>query len=54
LRGARRLPYADAQMRNLLFTVLHLAIVAGRLCGPGGVRAVIAENRDLIQLPAAA
>src|SRR5215467_2653035 len=36
-------------MRNLLLTVLHLAIVAARLCGPGGVRAVIAENLLLKQ-----
>jgi putative transposase len=49
LRGARRLPYADAHMRNLLLTLLHLAIVAARLCGPGGVRAVIAENLLLKQ-----
>src|SRR5262245_8109274 len=31
-------------MRSLLLTRLHLAVVAARLCGPGGVRAVIAEN----------
>jgi transposase InsO family protein len=31
-------------MRSLLLTLLHLAVVAARLCGPGGVRAVIAEN----------
>jgi len=49
LRGARRLPYADAHMRNLLLTLLHLAGVAARLCGPGGVRAVIAENLLLKQ-----
>src|SRR5215470_3736922 len=36
-------------MRNLLLTLLHLAIVAARLCGPGGVRAVIAENLLLKQ-----
>src|SRR5215475_7755884 len=36
-------------MRNLLLTVLHLAIVAARLCGPGGVRVVIAENLLLKQ-----
>ena len=49
MRGARRLPYADAHMRNLLLTLLHLTIVAARLCGPGGVRAVIAENLLLKQ-----
>jgi hypothetical protein len=37
-------------MRNLLLTLLHLAVVAARLCGPGGVRAVIAENLLLKQL----
>jgi hypothetical protein len=31
-------------MRNVLLTLLHLAVVAAKLCGPGGVRAVIAEN----------
>ena len=31
-------------MRNLLFTLLDLAGATARLCGPGGVRAVIAEN----------
>src|SRR5215510_6598215 len=36
-------------MRNLLLTLLHLAIVAARLCGRGGVRAVIAENLLLKQ-----
>src|SRR5262249_51852657 len=40
----RLLAYADAHMRNLLFTLLHLAVVAARLCRPGGIRAVIAEN----------
>ena len=36
-------------MRNVLLTLLHLAIVAARLCRPGGVRAVIAENLLLKQ-----
>src|SRR5262247_694563 len=31
-------------MRNLLHALLHLAVVVATLCGPGGVRAVIAEN----------
>jgi putative transposase len=44
LRGARHLLYADAQMRNLLLTLLRLAVATARLCGPGGVRAVLAEN----------
>src|SRR5499427_8906549 len=49
LHSARCLPYADAHMRNVLLTLLHLAVVAARLCGPGGVRAVIAENLLLKQ-----
>jgi len=36
-------------MRNVLLALLHLAVVAARLCGPGGVRAVIAENLLLKQ-----
>jgi hypothetical protein len=36
-------------MRNFLLTLLHLAVVAAKLCGPGGVRAVIAENHLLKQ-----
>src|SRR5262252_1608286 len=36
-------------MRNVLLSLLHLAVVAARLCGPGGVRAVIAENLLLKQ-----
>src|SRR6516165_8946098 len=31
-------------MKDLLLTLLHLAVVTAKLCGPGGVRAVIAEN----------
>ena len=48
---ARRqtLDYADARMRNILLTLLHLAVMAAKLCGPGGVRAVIAENLLLKQ-----
>ena len=42
-------------MKNLLLTVLHLAVATAKLCGPGGVRAVIAENlllkQQLIVLP---
>jgi hypothetical protein len=34
----------ETDMRNLLLTLLHLAVVAAKLCGPGGIRAVIAEN----------
>ena len=40
----RRLTYADPQMRNLLLALLHLAVVSAKLCGAGGVRAVMAEN----------
>ena len=49
MRGARRLSYADPQMRNLLLALLHLAVVTAKLCGPGGVRAVMAENLLLKQ-----
>jgi putative transposase len=49
LRGARRLSYADPQMRNLLLALLHLAVVTAKLCGAGGVRAVMAENLLLKQ-----
>ena len=36
-------------MRDVLLTLLHLAVKAAKLCGPGGVRAVIAENLLLKQ-----
>jgi putative transposase len=36
-------------MKDLLLTLLHLAVVTAKLCGPGGVRAVIAENLLLKQ-----
>ena len=36
-------------MKNLLFALLHLAVMTAKLCGPGGVRAVIAENLVLKQ-----
>ena len=36
-------------MTNFLLTLLHLAVVTAKLCGPGGVRAVIAENLALKQ-----
>jgi putative transposase len=49
LRTARRLTYADARMRNLLLTLLDLVVMAAKLCGPGGVRAVIVENLLLKQ-----
>ena len=31
-------------MKDLLLTLLHLAVMIARLCSPGGVRAVIAEH----------
>jgi hypothetical protein len=36
-------------MRNFLLTLLQLAVIAGKLRRPGGVRAVIAENLVLKQ-----
>ena len=36
-------------MKDLLLTLLHLAVTAAKLCGRGGVRAVIAENLLLKQ-----
>jgi transposase InsO family protein len=36
-------------MKGLLLTLLHLAVMTAKLCGPGGVRAVIAENLILKQ-----
>jgi hypothetical protein len=36
-------------MKDLPLTLLHLAVVAAKLCGPGGVRAVIVENLLLKQ-----
>jgi hypothetical protein len=48
---ARRQRSYDAYgpVRNLLLVLLHLAVTAAKLCGPGGVRAVIAENLVLKQ-----
>src|SRR3954454_23204233 len=36
-------------MKDLLLTLLHLAVLIAKLCGPGGMRAVIAENLLLKQ-----
>lgn len=36
-------------MKAFLLTLLHLAVMAAKLCRPGGVRAVIAENLVLKQ-----
>ena len=49
MRGAGHLSYADPHMRNLVLALLHLAVVAAKLCGAGGVRAVMAENLLLKQ-----
>ena len=49
MRGTRRLAYADSRMKDFLLTLLHLAVMTAKLCGPGGVRAVIAENLVLKQ-----
>src|SRR4029077_17629993 len=42
-------------MKDLLLALLHLSVMTAKLCGPGGVRAVIAENlllkQQLIVLP---
>src|SRR5262245_29975385 len=36
-------------MRDLVLAVVHLAVVTAKLCGSGGVRAVMAENLLLKQ-----
>ena len=36
-------------MTAVLVTLLHLVVTAAKLCGPGGVRAVIVENLLLKQ-----
>src|SRR4051794_8543230 len=45
----RRLAYAESRMKDLLLTLLPLAVVLAKLSGSGGVRAVIAENLLLKQ-----
>ena len=37
-------------MKNLLLTLVHVAVVTAKLCGSGGVRAVIAENLVLTRI----
>jgi hypothetical protein len=49
LHAGRELLYAGARVKKLLLTLLHLAVVTAKLCGPGGVRAVMAENLLLKQ-----
>ena len=49
MRGAGHLSYADPHMRNLVLAMLHFAVVAAKLCGAGGVRAMMAENLLLKQ-----
>src|SRR5450755_1823039 len=36
-------------MKDLLLALLHLAVMTAKVCGPGGVRAVMAENLLLKQ-----
>src|SRR5262245_28846075 len=36
-------------MKDFLLILLHLAVMAAKLCGPGGVRTVVAENLLLRQ-----
>src|SRR5262249_48859262 len=36
-------------MNDILLALLHLTVMAAKLCGPGGVRAVMAENLLLKQ-----
>ena len=49
MRHARRLTYAPRHMTDLVLAVVHLAVVTAKLCGSGGVRAVMAENLLLKQ-----
>jgi hypothetical protein len=49
LHPAERLFYAAAIAMNVWLTLLHQAVMTAKLCGPGGVRAVIAENLVLKQ-----
>jgi hypothetical protein len=36
-------------MKDFLLILLHVAVMTAKLCGRGGVRAVIAENLSLKQ-----
>ena len=49
MRSTCGVTYAGARMTAVLVTLLHLVVTAAKLCGPGGVRAVIAENLLLRQ-----
>ena len=49
MRSTCGVTYAGARMTADLVTLLHLVVTAAKLCGPGGVRAVIAENLLLRQ-----
>ena len=49
MRNAEYLAYADARVKDVLFALLHLTVMAAKICGPGGVRAVMAENLLLKQ-----
>ena len=49
MHRADSLTYAVPHMQDLLLALFHLIVVAAKLCGRGGVRAVIAENLLLKQ-----
>ena len=49
LRGARYLPYSNS-MKDIVLIVIHIAVTTAILFGPGGVRALVAENLLLRQL----
>ena len=49
MRGAGCRTDAVSRMRNLLLALFYVAVMTAKLCGPGGVRAVIAENLLLKQ-----
>jgi hypothetical protein len=49
LRDTERLTYAAEHVMTFWLALLHLAVMTATLCGPGGVRAVIAENLVLKQ-----
>jgi transposase InsO family protein len=49
LRDTERLTYAAEHVMNFWLALLDLAVMTAKLCSPGGVRAVIAENLVLKQ-----
>jgi putative transposase len=38
------LPFYNAEMRNLVILLVDIIVTLSRLCGPGGVRSVVAES----------